>query len=106
MRLPIDTQAISFGVARASEPVVEFETKAPRLDAATNQPLFNAYLFVSGDGTSDSITVKVVGEPKALPVFTPVRVVGLVASTWDIGDKHGVSFRAERIESLVAKAPS
>jgi len=32
MRLPIDTVAVQFMSAGAAEPVLDFETKAPRLD--------------------------------------------------------------------------
>jgi hypothetical protein len=103
MRLPIDTQAVRFVTAGPAEPVVDFETKTQRVDA-TGQPLFNVHLFAVGSGSRDSITVKVAGEPKGLGEFTPVRVTSLMASTWDIGDKHGVSFRAERIESTAPKA--
>jgi hypothetical protein len=103
MRLPIDTQAVRFVTAGPAEPVIDFETKSQRVDA-TGQPLFNVHLFAVGSGSRDQITVKVPGEPKGLGEFTPVRVTQLMASTWDIGDKHGVSFRAERIEATTPKA--
>ncbi|HEV2360502.1 MAG TPA: hypothetical protein VGS21_02255 [Acidimicrobiales bacterium] len=61
-------------------------------------------LFAAGGGIKDSITVKVPGEPKGLVEFTPVRVTGLVAITWEVGPNHGVSFRAERIETIKAPA--
>jgi hypothetical protein len=52
----------------------------------------------------DSITVKVSGEPKGLSEFTPVKITNLIATTWEVGTNHGVSFRAERIELLKASA--
>jgi hypothetical protein len=97
MRLPIDTQTVHFVAAGPAEAVIDFETKTQRVDA-TGQPLFNVHLFALGGGSRDSITVKVGGEPKGLGDFTPVKVTALMASTWEVGDKHGVSFRAERIE--------
>lgn len=100
MRLPIDTQAVRFVTAGPAEPVIDFETKTQRVDAS-GLALFNVHLFAVGSGSRDSITVKVAPEPKGLGEFTPVKVTGLMASTWEVGDKHGVSFRAERIESAI-----
>jgi len=102
MRLPIDTQAVHFAAAGPAEPVVDFETKAQRIDTSTGQPLFSVPLFAAGSGRADTLVVKVPGEPKGLAEFTPVRVTGLVAATWDMGDRHGVSFRAERVEAIKA----
>lgn len=103
MRLPIDTQAVRFVTAGPAEPVIDFETKTQRVDAS-GQALFNVHLF-AGSGSRDQITVKVAAEPKGLGEFTPVKVSGLMASTWEVGDKHGVSFRAERVEPN-AKPPA
>ena len=97
MRLPIDTQNVKFAVAGQAEPVVNFETKAPRVDENGIQ-LFNVPLFAAGAGIKDTITVKIPGEPKGLVEFSQVRVPGLVATTWEVGGNHGVSFRGDRIE--------
>jgi hypothetical protein len=102
MRLPIDTQTIHFAAVGPAQPVIDFETKAQRLDPTTGQPLFNVSLFAAADGRGDTFVVKVCGEPKGLSVLSPVKVTGLVAATWDMGDRHGVSFRAERIEAIRA----
>jgi hypothetical protein len=40
----------------------------------------------------------VASEPKGIGNFTPVKVTNLIASTWDIGGNHGVSFKADKIE--------
>jgi hypothetical protein len=92
MRLPIDTQTVNFVSAGPPEPVIDFETKQQRVDP-TGQPLFNVHLFALGGGSRDQI-----GD------YTPVRVTSLMASTWEVGDKHGVSFRAERIEATAKAA--
>jgi len=101
MRLPIDTNTVRFASAGPAQPVLDYETKAPKLDES-GQPLFNVPLFAAGGGVADSITVKVAGEPKGLAEFTPVKVSGLLAITWEVGGNHGVSFRAERVEALRA----
>lgn len=103
MRLPIDTQTVKFAAAGPAEPVLDYETRAPKLDE-NGVALFNVPLFAAGSGVKDSITVKVSGEPKGLSEFTPVKVTNLIATTWEVGTNHGVSFRAERIELVKASA--
>jgi hypothetical protein len=98
MRLPIDTTAVHFVAAGIAEAAVDFDTKAPKTDES-GQPLFNVHLFAVGAGGRDVITVKVAGEPKGLGEFTPVRVRELVATTWTMGDRSGVSFKAGSIEA-------
>lgn len=104
MRLPVDTTTVSFVSAGVAEPVLDFETKAPKIE--DGQPLFNVHLFALGGGSRESITVKVLGEPKGLGDFTPVKVTGLMAVTWSMNDRNGVSFRAARIEAIGTRTPS
>ena len=97
MRLPIDNATVKFAAAGPAEPVLDYETRTPKLDE-NGVALFNVPLFAAGTGIKDSITVKVAGEPKGLTEFTLVKVTNLVASTWEVGTNHGVSFRADRVE--------
>jgi hypothetical protein len=97
MRLPIDTVAVQFMSAGPAEPVVDFDTKAPKTDS-NGQPLYSVHLFAISSDSYDTLTVKVAGEPKGIGNFTPVKVTNLIASTWDIGGNHGVSFKADKIE--------
>ena len=99
MRLPIDTSSVRFAAAGPAEPVLDYETRAPKLDE-NGVAMFNVPLFAAGTGVKDSITVKVAGEPKGLGEFTPVKVTNLMATTWEVGSNHGVSFRADRIELI------
>ena len=104
MRLPIDTSTVKFAAAGLAEPVLDFETKAPKTDE-NGVPLFNVPVFAAGGpGIKDSITIKVAGEPKGLSEFTMVKITNLIAQTWEVGSNHGVSFRADRIEVLKAAA--
>ena len=104
MRLPVDTTVVHFVSAGPTEPSIDFDTKQQKTDAkgvAVNQ----VHLFVVGDGgTREVITVKVSGEVRGLGQFTPVKVTDLVAITWAMGDRSGVSFSASRIEAVTAKA--
>jgi hypothetical protein len=104
MRLPIDTVAVRFVTAGPAEPVLDYDTRSQRVDN-DGVPLYNVHLFAAGSGSRDSITVKVSGEPKGIGEFTPVKITNLIASTWENGDRHGVSFRADRLEATT-KAPS
>jgi hypothetical protein len=97
MKLPIDTSAITFLAASPAEPVVDFDTRQPRV-GDDGRPLYSVSLVaLSGEG-ADVIPVKTAGELKGLAQGTAVKVTGLVATPWTIGDRSGVSFRAERIE--------
>ena len=104
MRLPVDTSVVHFVSAGPAEPNVDFDTKQQKTDAngvAINQ----VHLFVVGDGgTREVITVKVAGEVKGLGEFTPAKVTDLVAYTWTMGERSGVSFSASKIEVVVSRA--
>ena len=63
-----------------------------------------AWSFPLEPGVKDSITIKVAGEVKGLSEFTLVKITNLIATTWEVGVNHGVSFRAERVEILRAQA--
>ena len=103
MRLRIDTGTVKFAAAGPAEPVLDYETRVPKVDE-NGTALFNVPLFAAGTGIKDSITVKVAGEPKGLSEFTLVKVTNLIATTWEVGTNHGVSFRADRIELIKVSA--
>lgn len=103
MRLPVDTSVVSFVSAGAAEPTLDFDTKQQKTDAkgvAINQ----VHLFVVGESTREVITVKVPGDVKGLGQFTPVKVTDLVAITWSMGERSGVSFSASKVEAVTARA--
>jgi len=103
MRLPVDTSVVSFVSAGPAEPSVDFDTKQQKTDAkgvAINQ----VHLFVVGDGTREVITVKFSGEARGLGQFTPVKVTDLVAFTWTMGERSGVSFSASKVEAVSPRA--
>jgi hypothetical protein len=105
MRLPIDTQHLSFIAASAPEAVIDFDSKLPRSDT-DGRPLFAIGVVALGADGADVLTVKVAGQPRGMTQGLPVKVSGLVATTWEMAGRHGVSFRAEAIEvaALPAKA--
>jgi hypothetical protein len=103
VKLPVDVSAISFLCAMAPEPVVDFETKRPRADE-NGEPLFAVQLVALAEGTAEIIAVKVAGAAPAVRQGQPVKVLGLVAQPWTMGDRAGVAFRAQRIEAITAQA--
>jgi hypothetical protein len=101
MKLPIDTTGITFLVATAPEPVRDFESKQHKTDE-TGAPLFAVQLVALGGDGAEVISVKVAGEPATLTQGSPVRVTGLVATPWSMGDRAGVSFKASGMEPATA----
>ena len=97
MKLPIDTAGMTFIAAGSPEAVVDFETKAAKLDD-TGQPLFALQVVALVDGGAEVLSVKVVGEPKGVLQGSGLKLVGLTAQPWAMGDRSGVAFRAARIE--------
>jgi hypothetical protein len=102
MKLPVDVSAISFLCAMAPEPVVDFETKRPRADE-NGEPLFAVQLVALAEGTAEIIAVKVAGTAPAVRQGQPVKVLGLVAQPWTMGERAGVAFRAQRVEAITAQ---
>lgn len=103
MRLPIDTQHLTFIAANPPESVIDFESKQPRTDT-DGRPVFAVGVVALGNEGADVLSVKVAGEPKGITQGAPVKVTDLVATTWQMGDRHGVSFRAEAIDSIATPA--
>jgi hypothetical protein len=104
VKLFIDTKATVFLAGGAPTPVVDYETKQPKVDRDSGEPLYAVQVIAMQDGESDIITVKVPGLPPTMGQGTPVRVVDLVANPWSNNGKSGVAFRAVRIEPAQAKA--
>jgi hypothetical protein len=93
VKLPVDTSAIAFLCAMPPEPVIDFETKRPRADD-NGEPLFAVQLVALAEGSAEIIAVKTAGTAPAVRQGQPVKVVGLVAQPWTMGDRSGVAFRA------------
>jgi hypothetical protein len=106
LKLPIDTNA--FAAINCSLPptqVLDRQTKQPKADA-NGEPLYSCELVAYGEEGAEILPVKFPGTPPAgMKQGMPVKVTGLVASDWSIEDRHGLSFRAARIELLNAQAP-
>jgi hypothetical protein len=108
MRLPIDTHGLRFlAVAPASRQTEFEEGKRPEdRKPRTNEHgevLFSVQLVVMGGGEAEVIRVTHVGDPK-VQEGQALDVAGLTARAWEMGERSGVSFRADRIASHGAPA--
>ena len=106
-RAPLRRKIVWESAEKIEAPFSNLEARAslirPQLDE-NGTAMFNVPLFAAGGGVKDSIMVKVSGETKGLSEFTLVKVTNLIATTWEVGANHGVSFRADRIELVKAVA--
>ncbi|WP_367138169.1 MULTISPECIES: SCO3933 family regulatory protein [Streptomyces] len=98
--IPVDTTRL--GVLRcavAPEPKTTGlnENKEVKRDREGNT-IWTVGVMVRQDGRRVSvIEVAVAGEPKGIAEGVEVRLTGLEAFAWAMGDRHGISFRANAI---------
>ncbi|MFI9721681.1 hypothetical protein ACIHFE_18820 [Streptomyces sp. NPDC052396] len=97
--IPVDTSRL--GVLRcvvAPEPkIADFEKQEVKKDREGNT-VYTVGLVVRQDGRRASvIEVSITGEPVGVAEGMEVRVTGLEAFSWAMGDRHGISFRAAAI---------
>jgi hypothetical protein len=97
MRYRVATEGDQLLAATAAEPVLDRESGRPRLgpDGKPDQVLTVVVMDAAG---ADVWRVKSTDVAKGVSQGAPVRIHGLVATTWEIAGKSGVSLRAERIE--------
>jgi hypothetical protein len=98
MKLPIDTAGINFIAAGPPEAVADFETKAAKVDES-GQPIYGLQVVVLSEGGAEVISVKVAGEPKGVSQGTALKLIGLTAQPWVMGDRSGVAFRTTRVDT-------
>lgn len=107
--IPVDTTRL--GVLRCAvapeAKISNFETQEVKKDKEGNT-IYTVGVMVRQEGRRVSvIEVAVTGEPKGVAEGTEVRITGLEAFAWSMGDRHGISFRAAAITPTPpAPAPS
>ncbi|MBA6434180.1 SCO3933 family regulatory protein [Streptomyces sp. GMR22] len=104
--IPVDTTRL--GVLRCAvgpEPkIADFESKEVKKDRDGNT-IYTVAVTVRQDGRRVSvIEIAVPGEPKGVVEGSEVRVTGLEAFAWAMGDRHGISFRASAITPVPASS--
>lgn len=99
MRLPIATNSVLFLCAAPPIPVVDFESRRPRADE-NGEPLHVTQLVGLFPDGAEVIKVQLSGRAPELAQGQSVRVEGLVANYWQMGERSGVSFRADAVAGV------
>ena len=99
MQLDIDTTKITFLSAGEAEQMTEHDSDRPRLDK-DGKALFVVRLVALSNGQAEVLPVRVAGESPKVGQGTPVRCTGLTATPWQMGERSGITYRAERIEAV------
>jgi hypothetical protein len=99
VRFPIDVGRLSFIAGSDPAGVMDMEGRQ-RADKATGELLWGLDLVaLGGEDGAQVWPVRVAGEPKGISIGQPVRVDGLMAMSWEIDGRHGISFRVRRLEA-------
>lgn len=98
MRLPIDTSQLMFMCAAPARPVTDFDTKQHKADLTTGELLYNLQVVALDSEGAEVIQVRLTGDPK-IGQGAMLKLEGLVALPWSMGDRSGVSFRANKVEA-------
>jgi len=98
--LPLEVSGdVHWVVAHPPEPVIDRATGQPRLDR-DGRPLSTVQLVGFTPRGGEVVPVRVAGDPPTgLVVGQAVRVRGLTVTPWSMGDRAGISYRAEAIEA-------
>ena len=105
MRLPIDTSQLTFMCAAPARPVTDFDTKQHKADVTTGELLYKVQTVALDSEGAEIIQLTVAGDPK-VGQGAMLKLDGLMALPWSMGDRSGVSFRANKIETTgVAGGP-
>lgn len=97
--IPVDTARL--GVLRCAiapeAKITNSETQEVKRDRDGN-PVWTVAVTVRQDGRRISvIEIAVSGQPKGIEEGQIVKDTGLTTFVWAMGDRHGVSFRADAI---------
>jgi hypothetical protein len=65
MKLPIDTNAITFLTAGPREATLDFDTRTPGV-SKSGEPIFAVQVVALSEGGAEVISIKVAGEPKGV----------------------------------------
>ncbi|QPP07577.1 hypothetical protein G4Z16_15580 [Streptomyces bathyalis] len=107
-QIPVDTSTAQVMAAGAAESKVNRQTGEVQTDRETGAKLVTVNVMFALEGNAPEIlavTVPETGISGELAMGTPVALTGLVARPWENefnGQKrHGISFRAVAVTSLV-----
>jgi len=97
-RFRIDTSGLSFIAGSDPVGVTDMDGR-PRPDKATGELLWQLDVVVlGGEDGAEVCNVRVVGEPKGISTGLPLKIEGLAGMSWEMEGRHGISFRARKLE--------
>jgi hypothetical protein len=100
--LPLDASQFRFLAVSEVEAVLDFNTKAPKLDR-NGQPVYSLDVLATRDGhKGEVVTVKIAGEKPTVTEGQKLRITGLEATPWENNGRTGISFTATKIEPATA----
>lgn len=99
--LRLDTSQLKIILTRGPEQVVDPTTQAPKLDGKGNA-LYRCQVVTIGPEGGDILVIKVPRIPEGLTVGESVKIIGLTASSWAMGERSGITYLADRIDPEVA----
>ncbi|WP_276970228.1 hypothetical protein [Ferrimicrobium acidiphilum] len=103
MQIQVRTEGVTYVVARGPAPVMDRDSGNEKVDSDGVVLHMLQLVAMSPDG-AEVLQVRVSGKPAGLVTGQPVKVTNLVAIPWAIGDKNGVSFRADSVAPVVARS--
>jgi hypothetical protein len=89
---------MTFMCAAPGKPVTDFDTGQQKADG-NGELLFNLQVVALDKDGGQILVLKVPGDPR-VEQGAMLRLDGLVAMPWSMGDRSGVAFRANRVENL------
>lgn len=95
----VDTNGVKFRAASDPAPVVkDRKTGELATDRQTGETMFSVDLLVKAPESKAEVwTVKVAGRPEGVEDGMVVELLALVGQDWEVGDRHGISWRADAI---------
>ncbi|WP_322778279.1 hypothetical protein [Frankia sp. Cas4] len=104
--IPVDLNAFTAMSAMGQPvPVLDFETQQPKANRDGEPVLVVNVAVAPKDGDPAVIPVRVTGriDPR-VDTLVPVTLVGLIATRWEMGNRHGVTFSAREIRPVTPPA--
>jgi hypothetical protein len=104
----VDASELTLVVGGVEAVMRDRATGEVRKDQVTGKTMYAVHVMAiaPGEARPDQWSIRVAGEPEGVRVGSVVRVRNLVAVTWEMDDRHGLSFRADAVESVDAARPA
>ena len=91
--------------ATSFERVVDKRSGQAKADA-DGQPIYVIHAVILNGSDSVVLAIKVAGAPTPVTEGEMLAVTGLTFSPWEVDGRNGITYRAERVESVTAAAKS